>query len=188
MVGQLENSFMPWRTEESVSTSTPLNLTPRWLRICTTAAEKPHCGKTGVPFMKSTTGLLVTSCLIRSNTMLFVICLGSFAANRAPWRASVLGRARLQGEGVQLVAHAAAQGLVDHLMLLDARLALEGGGDDMRRVMVAVAPEILDRHPRIGEAVADQLLDRRRIHCHRNRLSAGGGFSAPSCRRAATLR
>ena len=33
----------------------PLNLMPSWVRICTTAAEKPHCGKTGVPFMKSTT-------------------------------------------------------------------------------------------------------------------------------------
>src|SRR5258707_901144 len=55
-VGQFENSLMPWRTEGSARTSMPLNLTPRWLRICTTAAEKPHCGKTGVPFMKSTTG------------------------------------------------------------------------------------------------------------------------------------
>src|SRR3989442_709330 len=40
---------MPWRTEGSARTSMPLNLTPRWLRIWTTAAEKPHCGKTGLP-------------------------------------------------------------------------------------------------------------------------------------------
>src|SRR5260221_388555 len=51
MVGQLENSLMPWRISGSESTSTPLNFTPICVRICTTAAEKPHCGKTGVPFM-----------------------------------------------------------------------------------------------------------------------------------------
>ena len=39
----------------SARTSTPLNLTPSCERICTTAAEKPHCGNTGVPFMKSRT-------------------------------------------------------------------------------------------------------------------------------------
>ena len=32
---------------------------------CATAAEKPHCGNCGVPFMKSTTGCEVTCCLMR---------------------------------------------------------------------------------------------------------------------------
>ena len=31
-------------------------------------AEKPHCGKTGVPFMYSTTSFSFTSAAIRSNT------------------------------------------------------------------------------------------------------------------------
>jgi hypothetical protein len=30
------------------------NLTPRWLSICTTMLEKPHCGKTGVPLVAQT--------------------------------------------------------------------------------------------------------------------------------------
>ncbi len=42
-----------------------LNFTPRCERICTTAAEKPHCGNTGVPFMNSTTGLPFTSSSMR---------------------------------------------------------------------------------------------------------------------------
>src|SRR5882762_3180609 len=54
MVGQLEYSLMPWRIVGSWSTSTPLNLTPRCVSTWTTAAENPHCGKTGVPFMKGT--------------------------------------------------------------------------------------------------------------------------------------
>ena len=45
---------------------------------------------------------------------------------------------------MQLVAHAALQRLIDHLMLLDAGLAFEGGGDDGGGVMVAVAAQILD--------------------------------------------
>ena len=117
----------------------PLNFTPRWVRICTTAAEKPHCGKTGVPFMKSTTGLSVMSCLMRSMT----VAVGSWLG---PLRiVNPRGALRLQGEGMQLVAHAALQRLIDHLVLLHPALALEGGGDDVRGVMVAVAAQILDR-------------------------------------------
>ena len=47
---------------------TPLNLTPVWLSTWTTAAEKPHCGNTGVPFMYSTTSLFLMSCSMRSTT------------------------------------------------------------------------------------------------------------------------
>ena len=45
---------------------------------------------------------------------------------------------------MQLAPHAAAQGLVNHLVLLHPRLALERGGHDMRRVVIAVAAQILD--------------------------------------------
>src|ERR1043166_7740694 len=66
MVGQLENSLMPWRTSGAFSTSTALNFTPTFDRICPTAAENPHCGNTGVPFMNSTTALDAMSLAIRS--------------------------------------------------------------------------------------------------------------------------
>src|SRR3546814_16974932 len=69
MVGQLLKSLMPWRMPGSCSTSTPLNFTLRCERICTTAAEKPHCGNTGEPFMKSTTWLSSISCLILAATV-----------------------------------------------------------------------------------------------------------------------
>ena len=52
---------------------------------------------------------------------------------------------------MQLVAHAALQRLIDHLMLLDAGLALEGGGDDGGGVVVAVAAQIVDAYLRVGE-------------------------------------
>src|SRR5690242_16147960 len=141
---------MPWRTEASAKTSTPLNLTPMWLRICTTAAEKPHCGKTGVPFMNSTTGASVTCWRMRSCTVVS-ISRSSFDV-KTPQRgcgavvsnwALVLGEARLQGEGVQLVAHSATQRLVHQLMLLHPALAAEGAGDNVRGIMVAVAPQVL---------------------------------------------
>src|SRR5665213_1691694 len=157
MVGQFEYSLMPWRTDGSDSTSMPLNFTPSWVRICTTAAEKPHCGKTGVPFMKSTTGWSVMSCLMRSMTV---------ASAMARSSDSILWRARLQGQRVKLVAHAALERLVDHLVLLHAVLALEGGGDHLRGVMVAVAAQILDRDARVGQAFLDQPFDRVRVDRH----------------------
>src|SRR5262249_54642853 len=117
---------MPWRIPGSVRTSMPLNLTPMWLRICTTAAEKPHCGKTGVPFMNSTTGASLICWRMRSckvGSILWVLGCGL---------SSILWDAGLQGKGVQLVAHPAAQGLVDQLVLLHPALAAERTGDDMR--------------------------------------------------------
>ncbi len=45
---------------------------------------------------------------------------------------------------MQLVAHPALQGLVDHLVLLHPALALERGRDDVRGIVVAVPAQILD--------------------------------------------
>ena len=55
-----------------------------------------------------------------------------------------LGFCRGQGERVQRAAHAAAERLVDHLVLLHAGLALEGARDDVGGVVVAVAGQIPD--------------------------------------------
>src|ERR1700722_16151263 len=156
MVGQFENSLMPWRTEGSERTSIPLNLTPRWLRICTTAAENPHCGKTGVPFMKSTTGASAIWSRIRSFTVLSILSsLLASAVKSAGCSKSfplIVRRAGLQGERVQLVAHPALQRLVHELMLLYPAFVAEGARHDVRGVMVAVAAEILDRDPGVGQA------------------------------------
>ena len=60
--------------------------------------------------------------------------------------------AGLQGQRVQLAAHAAVQRVIDHLVLLNAGLALEAPETDMGRVMVAVAAQILDRDLGVGDA------------------------------------
>src|SRR5437016_3022024 len=52
---------MPCRSSGSLSTSKLLNFTPKSVRICTTAAENPHCGNTGVPYMNSTASLELIS-------------------------------------------------------------------------------------------------------------------------------
>jgi hypothetical protein len=50
-VGQLENAFTASRFARSARTSTALKGTPISRSTCTVAAEKPHIGKLGVPFM-----------------------------------------------------------------------------------------------------------------------------------------
>src|SRR5437879_9020006 len=47
---------------------TDLNSAPTARSAATVCAEKPHCGKSGVPFMNSTTGLEESSDLILSTT------------------------------------------------------------------------------------------------------------------------
>src|ERR1700686_1191207 len=163
---------MPWRTEGSAKTSMPLNLTPRWLRICTTAAEKPHCGKTGVPFMKSTTGASpicwrMRSCRVVSIVWVLVSMAPQQRLERDPRRGSIPGCAGLQRERMQFGAHPAAQRLIHQLMLLDPGFAAERAGDDLRGIVVAVAAQILDRDLRVGQALPDQPLDCCRVHRHR---------------------
>ena len=83
---------------------------------------------------------------------------------------SLLGGAGLQGERMQLIAHPAAQRLIHHLVLLDPRLAAKGARHDVGGVMIAIAAQIFDLDLRVRQALLDQPLDHRRIHCHR-RLS-----------------
>src|SRR5713101_5195743 len=120
---------MPCRTDGSARTSMPLNLTPIWLRICTTAAEKPHCGKTGVPFMKSTTGASLICWRMRSCKVVSI--LGVLGCGLR----SILGYAGLQRQRVQFIAHPAAQRLIHQLVLLHPALAAKGAGDDMGGVV-----------------------------------------------------
>src|SRR5690242_21649686 len=73
MVGQFENSLMPWRSASSCSTLYDAKFdTPQRLRISAAVAEKPHCGNCGVPFMYSTTRLSATCFLIVSWISLMV--------------------------------------------------------------------------------------------------------------------
>src|ERR1700760_943207 len=56
-----------------------------------------------------------------------------------------------QRQSVQLAAHPALQGFVDHLVLADPILALEGRRDDGCGVMVAVPSQILHLDPGVRE-------------------------------------
>ncbi len=58
--------------------------------------------------------------------------------------------AGLKRQGMEVAAHLALQRLVDHLVLLDPRLALEQGGHDVGGIVVAVAGEIPDLDRRAG--------------------------------------
>src|SRR6185312_14737982 len=80
-------------------------------------------------------------------------------------------RAGLQSERMQHSAHLPLECLVDQLMLLHARLALERWRDDRRGIVVAVAREIPDRDLRIGDMRLDQTLDFDGIHGHRQVLA-----------------
>src|SRR3954453_20244593 len=116
-----------------------------WSRICTTWPENPHCGNCGVPFMNSTTSLPFTSLSMNCSMLMFRLTLpfGWPLARKSvdlrymvprgrchpiPARAGLaLRRARLQRQSVQDAPHLPLQGLVDELVLLHARLALERG-------------------------------------------------------------
>ena len=63
-------------------------------------------------------------------------------------------------------AHAALQGLIDHLVLLHPRLALEGRRDHPRRIVIAVTGEVFDQHLGIRQGVLDQALDLVLVHRH----------------------
>src|SRR5690606_29914743 len=91
----------------------------------------------------------------------------------------LLRRERAHGERVDLLAHAIAQGGVNHLVALHAALALEGGRDDERLEVLAIADDF--DMPAL-EAGGDALLDAFGIHhggftirCSRD------GFSSAAC-------
>ena len=82
------------------------------------------------------------------------------------WFRSVLGCAGLQRKRVQLVAHPAAQRLIDQLVLLDPGFAAERAGDDLRGIVIAIAGKITDRHLGVGYSRLDQRLDIAGVHRH----------------------
>src|SRR6266850_877548 len=171
MVGHWLNSLMPWRRSGSVRMLMPWNFTPSSLSTSTTAAEKPHCGNTGVPFMNSSTSCLPISSRMRSKTWGSLISISSM---RHRGRGSGLnigpsGPLRHGGQfkGMQHTAHAVAQRAIDHLVLLNLGFAGEGCGNDRGGIVVAVARQILDLDLGSGDAFLDQADDVVGGHRHR---------------------
>src|SRR3954470_5761201 len=81
-------------------------------------------------------------------------------------RSSVFRNRSLQSESMKLSAHAALQSIIDHFVLLNARLAFEGHGLDISGIMVAITTQVLDPHIGIGNAFLDQALDESSVHRH----------------------
>src|SRR4029078_9884363 len=148
---------MPSRTPISSSTLISLNATPSWLRIWATCIEKPHCGIAFVPFMKRTTSL-PEICLPIQFWTSWCGCVISY---------SLRGCGGFERQRVQRPAHLAFQRVIHHLVLLHPRLAAKGLRDHGRRIMVAVAGEVLDAHLGIGNPLLDQLFDLCHRHGHR---------------------
>src|SRR5688500_15292960 len=162
---------MPWRISGSWSTSTVSNETPRWSRIATARLEKPHCGKSAVPFINRTTSLERT--------------ISSMRVVASVIAASSIREGGGELEGVERAAHAAAQRLVDALVLADPRQPADALRHHPRGIVIAVAGKVGDLDAGIGDALADQRLDLGRRHRHRISLAlpSAGGAPRRSCAR-----
>src|SRR5262245_49566719 len=163
MVGHWLNCLMPSRSSWSTRMLTPWNFTPSSLSASTTAAEKPHWGNTGVPFMNRSTSCLPISSRMRSNTWGSLM---SISWKRRSRRGSGLNigpsgplRHGGQFQGMQHATHATAQRAVYHLVLLDLGFAGEGCGNDRGGIMVAIAGQVLDLDLGAGNAFLDQADD-----------------------------
>src|SRR5512134_1772249 len=68
---------------------------------------------------------------------------------------------------MQLTTHSTLKRVVDHLVLLHPAFAYKRTRLDQRRIMVAVATQVLDAHTRIRQSFLDQPLDFPGVHRHR---------------------
>src|SRR3546814_19104437 len=84
---------------------------------------------------------------------------------------------------MQRPAHAAAQCAINQLVLLDAGQPPKRGAHHAGGIMVAVARQLGDFHPRVGNPLADQPF--YVLGSHRHRISPY--FDSRSCRRASTV-
>src|SRR5579863_2552495 len=98
------------------------------------------------------------SCWMRSDVTVSVM-----ETSGGVGRELILGRTGLERESMQLVAHAALECLIDHLMLLHAALTLELRRDHVRRIVVAVAAQVFDGDLSIRQARLDEPLDGCRV-------------------------
>src|SRR6185436_3527060 len=147
----------------SGSTSTTSNGFPMSLKSWMVRAENPQRGSSLVPLQKRTMVLSSIAFLmfvrIGSSAMKALLCERFSAVGFV----AVLRRGQgAQRQGMNLLGrHLLPEQVVDHAVLLDARLPLEPLGDDARAVMV-VGP--LHLGLRAGEGLLDAAGDRDRFH------------------------
>src|SRR5450755_1730624 len=117
----------------------------------TTAAEKPHWGICGLPFMKSMTRSLAMVSAMRWRRVSFTGCLLLALI--------FLGRGGLEREGVNGAAHGVAERGVDQAVAIDGSLTQEGGRDDGRGVMIPAARRVGHRDLGAGQRREDEGAD-----------------------------
>src|SRR5215469_7123378 len=171
MVGHWLKCLMPSRSSGSTRMLTPWNFTPSSLSTSTTAAENPHCGNTGVPFMNRSTSCLPISSRMRSNTWGSLISISPRSTRAGAGVATNIGRSRPlrhggQLQGMQNAPHATTERAINHLVLLDLGFAGEGRGNHRGGIVVAVAGQVLDFDLRPRNALLDQANDLFGSHCH----------------------
>ncbi|MDA4629741.1 hypothetical protein NZA98_01190, partial [Escherichia coli] len=67
---------------------------------------------------------------------------------------------------MQDAPHIALERIIDHLVLLNARLAAKTLGDDFRGIVITIACQIANGHLRVRNRVLDHFLDVARVHSH----------------------
>src|ERR1041385_3262988 len=151
MVGQSLYSLMPWRISGSCRTSTVSYLVPSRSRIAIARLEKPHCGKSAVPFMKRTTSFEPTMSAIRA--------FGSLTD-------CLLRHRGLELQCVKLSPYSPPKRGIDRLMLPDPAHPFKAAADNTCGIMVAVSGKIANDHFGVRNGCLDQPFDLGCSHRH----------------------
>src|SRR6187200_1181024 len=149
IVGQPESAESSWRKRGSGRISTAVTGAPAPRRAASARCEFPQAAKFGVPFMKSVTG---------SDSMSSEIWL----------RRSLTGLSfRLDPEFVDgAVGKRGREGVVDELVLVDQRQALEARARDVHLEVVAAARPVEHRKLRgVGKCLLEKCLQGCGGHC-----------------------
>src|SRR5687768_12284068 len=125
------------------------NCTPSARRMLTARIENPHCGKSGVPFMKRNTRL--------SSSIWSMRCRVAASMGRLLAGAPLVGREGLELKRVDVGPHVVAQRLVDELVLLHAVLACERRGGDLGLEVRAVVRRIEHHRGAVGEPLLEDV-------------------------------
>ena len=127
--------------------STAANALPSASSAATVRAEKPHIGRSGVPFMKR-----MTSCSV----------IASWIASRIGFSVSAHAGPRFgsgfEGQGVDRAADLGAEDRVDAAVLLDPAHARELRGHDRGAEVIAAAGQVHDLGPAPGIAASMRCL------------------------------
>src|SRR3954451_12725151 len=146
IVGQFEIADSSWRIRGSGRTSTAAYGLPSASSAAAVRAEKPHIGRSGVPFMKRITSCSPIASVMAARMGFSVVSLTTSL------------RSGFEGQGVDGPADLRSEDRVDTPVLLDPAELRELRGHDFRPEVVAAAGEVGDLGAGIGYGSLDALL------------------------------